>query len=366
LPVRPQGCPIDDEHERRNLLRRVKALVKQVVSPVVDATGWYDRRVRRAVAHAGSWTIVMYHRVIDNPSADPFGLGMCVHRDHFEQQVRYFARHFNLLTVGDACQRLSAGQALPRRALSITFDDGYLDNLTCAWPILQRHEVPFSIYVPTGGVDEGQCLWWDRVIAAMAGTSRSGLDLQEVGLSAERLTVTWAGLDGHEVVQDVLARLWALPRAECERAVDRLVAWLGPVDLLAQGAQRLDRHQLRQLHRAGVEIGAHSVSHPNLSLLGLDELRDELVRSRDVLQAWLDAPVRGFAHPGGWQHAQARDVLAEQGYAYALTTESGLNLAPPDPMNLRRVGMPDAPLADFRRAFGGALVRATPADGVRF
>jgi peptidoglycan/xylan/chitin deacetylase (PgdA/CDA1 family) len=348
------------------MLKRLKSLTKTVVSPLVDSTGWYDRRLRRASGAPGAWTVLMYHRVIDDPRTDPFGLGMCVTRDRFEHQVQYLKSRFQILTVGEAVQRLRSGEALPQRALSITFDDGYRDNLTLALPVMKRWAVPFSVYVPTNGMDEGQPLWWDRVISAIAGTRRTQLDLADVGLAQRSELVNLDGLNADVQVEAVLNRLWSLGKSACDRSVERIEQVLEPVAQSHLAAPRLTRKEVLQLHREGVEIGAHSASHPNLALADEALIQDELQNSRTVLEDLLQVPVTGLAYPGGRVGIAAKRLAEELGFAYALGTESGLNLPRYELMELRRIGMPGTELSDVRRAVSQAMIRMSSDDQLHF
>jgi peptidoglycan/xylan/chitin deacetylase (PgdA/CDA1 family) len=348
------------------VLKRLKYFTKSVVSPLVDSTGWYDRRLRRATGTAGAWTVLMYHRVIDDPRVDPFDLGMCVTCDRFEEQIRYLQSRFQILTVGDAVRRLAAGEPLPPRALSITFDDGYRDNLTLALPVMKRWAVPFSVYVPTDGMDDGQPLWWDRVISAMAGTKRTQLDLVDVGLAESSELISLGGLNADVQVEDVLNRLWSLDKPACDRSVERIEQMLEPASLPHLAAPRLTRQEVLQLHREGVEIGAHSASHPNLALADETLIRAELQVSRTVLENLLQSPVTGLAYPGGRVGFAAKRLAGELGFAYALGTESGLNLPHYELMELRRIGMPGTELSDVKRAVSQAMLRINPDEQLHF
>jgi peptidoglycan/xylan/chitin deacetylase (PgdA/CDA1 family) len=341
------------------MIKLLKNCAKAVISPVLDATGLYERRIHRAGERPGVWTIVMYHRVIDDPASDPFELGMCVSRDRFEAQVRMLVKHFQVLTVGDACARLARGEPLPARALSITFDDGYLDNLTLALPVLQRHGAPWSLYVPSGGWDGPQAHWWDRAIAAMGSTERETLNLHAVGLSPTHEEVALKGVMAAPGVERVLDALWALDWPTCQDRLARLEQWCDVKRTLpALAAPRCSTSQLRQLHQAGVEMGAHSITHQNLAMAAPDEVLHEMVDSRQALEDLLQTEIRGFAHPGGREHAQAEGLARRAGFTHVLSTRSGVNQPRHETMALRRIGMPNAGPADFRRAFSGALLKA--------
>ncbi len=349
------------------MLKPLKALTKAVVSPMLDATGIYGRRIDRISNEAGAWTIVMYHRVIDDPALDPFQLGMCVMRDRFERQIRYLRSTFNVIGVQDAVERQQRGEPLPPRALSITFDDGYLDNLTRALPVMQRYGVPFAVYVPTGGLEEGQMLWWDRVVAMLAGTARHEIDLQEVGLTPEPEVLSLRGVLAPANAERVLELLWSKDKAECDLCLQRIEAWAGLCDTsMALRAQRLSPAQIQELHREGVEIGAHSVSHPNLALADESQARQEMLQSKLMLESLLQKPVPGFAYPGGRLQAAAQRLVRELGFSYAVSTLSGANRPDYELSRLRRIGMPDAELPDFRRAVSGAMLRGTADGHLRF
>ena len=349
------------------MLKPLKALTKAVVSPMLDATGIYGRRIERISAEPGAWTIVMYHRVIENPAKDPFRLGMCVMRDRFERQIRYLRANFDIIGVGEAAQRLARGESLPARALSVTFDDGYLDNLTRALPVMQRYDVPFTVFVPTGDLDTGRMLWWDRVIAVLASTRRSEIDLLDLGLTNHSELLSLKGVSAAANAERVLDLLWSRDRPECERSIEYIERLLGPCDTRqALHAQRLSPAQVQELRRQGVEIGAHSVSHPNLALADEDSVRSELLQSRLMLEELLQEPVTGFAYPGGRLQATAQRLSRELGFVYALSTIPGTNMPDYEMSRLRRIGMPDTELPDFRRAFSGALERGVADGHLRF
>jgi peptidoglycan/xylan/chitin deacetylase (PgdA/CDA1 family) len=337
----------------------LKKVVKQIGSPALDTVGVFDRSIERLLRDASLWTILMYHRVIRDVRDDPYEMGMCVQLRHFEQQLAYLRRHFTVLPVQEVVQRLARGEPLRPGTVSITFDDGYLDNLQVAAPALERQGLPWSLYVTTGEIESGRPFWWDRVIRAVAVTDRRRLDLAELdGPEAFRAAVGAASCSlapkhRRATLTRLLDALWCLPIEAAMVCVERLEAHLAagvPAELGPQ-APRLSPAQLRELvARGGVEIGAHTVEHPNLALQPAAQVLHEMNTSRRDLEALLDQPVPGFVYPGG----RMSDAVIEQargaGFLYALSTESRLNELPTDLMRLGRIGMPDSGPADFRRA----------------
>jgi peptidoglycan/xylan/chitin deacetylase (PgdA/CDA1 family) len=243
--------------------------------------------------HARLSTLI-FHRVLPEP--DPLFPGE-VDAARFDRLCGWLRRWFNVLPYDDAVARLREGR-LPSRALAITFDDGYEDNRSVALPILLRHRLCATFFVATGFLDGGR-MWNDTLIEAVRRTREPVLDL--TGLECD-------GIDdfGVHPIGDVASR---------RQALDRLLPrakYLAPAARLrfaAQVAERAHVHpptdlmmrssQVRELHEAGMQIGAHTVSHPILAKLDERAVATELGESRRCLQAIIDAPVTLFAYPNG-------------------------------------------------------------------
>ena len=263
-------------------------------------------------------SILFYHRVPARPDS------LFPHEpdaSSFDQRMRLVARSFNVLSLGEAVNHLAAG-SLPPRALVITFDDGYADNAEVALPILRRHGLTATFFVATGFLDGGR-MWNDSVIECVRATTKPALDLEAFGLG--RLSLTDAG-DRRAAIEQLLPRIKYLTLAQREEAIVRLQAMTGvaalPIDLM----MRTD--QVRKLHLAGMEIGAHTVRHPILGSLTLGEAEIEIGESKRCLEAMLDAPVDVFAYPNG---RPGQDYTAEHarlverlGFRGAVTTATGV------------------------------------------
>jgi peptidoglycan/xylan/chitin deacetylase (PgdA/CDA1 family) len=329
----------------------LKKALKEVASPLLDLSGLYDARLESAMRRGPSWMILMYHRVIDDRTQDPFALGMCVTRQRFEQQIAYVRRHFEVLAVREVFARLQRGDALPERVASITFDDGYRDNLSHALPVLEKHGVPMTLFVVSGGVEEGTPFWWDRVIASVWRTQSRSVDLAKLGLAGETRELPLSRLHRGESLEHLLELLWDGAPGDVPDVVQRIEATLGP------GAEhllpaRLSPQEIASLHARGVEIGAHSVSHRNLALMNDTEVRAEMKTSKTYLETLCQDQIAGFAYPAGKSTEAVKEAARAGGFTYALTTARGLNRAVFDPFNLMRIGMPDSSVADFKRCLG--------------
>ena len=114
----------------------------------------------------------MYHRIA-HPPVDPWGLA--VQPDHFEQHLTVLRRSRQTFPMSQFVQRLER-HTLPRNAVAVTFDDGYVDNLRAAKPRLAAGDVPATLFVTTGPVGQRTEYWWDEAGARHSpARRRSGL-----------------------------------------------------------------------------------------------------------------------------------------------------------------------------------------------
>ena len=234
-------------------------------------------------------SILIFHRVL--PKADAL-FPEEMHAERFDRLMAMVRRAYSVVTVGQAVALHATGQ-LPRRALAITFDDGYADNAEVALPILQKHGLPATFFVATGFLDGGQ-MWNDTVIEAVRATPLLGADLGEFGVGGVHLGTA---ADRRQTIDALLMKIKYLSLAERERCLSQLLGLLA-VNALP-GNQMMRSEQVVQLHRAGMEIGGHTVNHPILHLLPDAEAEAEIVQGRHRLQDLIGAPVDVFAYPNG-------------------------------------------------------------------
>jgi peptidoglycan/xylan/chitin deacetylase (PgdA/CDA1 family) len=264
----------------------------------------------------GRLSILIFHRVL--PAADPLAPDE-PDAAHFEAQMRWVRQWFNVLPLGRAVDMLYEG-SIPARALSITFDDGYADNEALAAPILQRLGMTATFFISTGFLDGG-CMWNDRVIEAVRGCSAAELDLRAMELGVYRLATTDERRDTIAALLKAIKHLDSVPRAQ---AVDKIVAAAGagsPPQLMMRPAQ------VRRLREMGMDVGAHTVTHPILTRLAPAAAREELSASKQRLEQILGETIDLFAYPNGVpgqdydsEHVQmARDC----GFKAAVSTSWG-------------------------------------------
>jgi peptidoglycan/xylan/chitin deacetylase (PgdA/CDA1 family) len=200
-------------------------------------------------------SILIFHRVLPEP--DPL-FPHEMHARRFDLLMARVARAFNVLTIGEAHAKWSAG-CLPPRALAITFDDGYADNAEIALPILQKHGLKATVFVATGYLDGGR-MWNDTVIEAIRNCRHEALDLAALGLGRMPLRT----VEERRAVID--ATLPIIKYRSLDAREHLLTLFLQACGRPAISDTLMMRtHQVRELRAAGIEIGGHTVRHPILT-----------------------------------------------------------------------------------------------------
>jgi peptidoglycan/xylan/chitin deacetylase (PgdA/CDA1 family) len=279
----------------------------------------------------GRLIVLAYHRVL--PVADPLLPGLIDARG-FEAHMAMLADAFNVLPLGEACQRLSRG-SLPARAVCITFDDGYADNEEVALPILRRCALPATFFVATM-FSRGGVMFNDRVIEALRHAAPGRHDLSILGLPSVELNGSESRA---QAVDTLLPALMHRPFLERAALVEELAITLQapqPAKLM------MTPEQIEKLHRQGMEIGAHTVRHPILAAIPEDEARSEIIESKRNLEEITGAPVTLFAYPNGrpgrdYDERHVR-LVREAGFRAALSTIPGVAHRNSDLFQLPRLG----------------------------
>lgn len=274
-------------------------------------------------------SILIFHRVLAQPDAlSPDEPDL----NRFEQELRWISRWFNVLPLDEAAARLVAG-SLPPRAAAITFDDGYADNATLAVPVLKRAGLSATFFIATSFLDGGR-MWNDTVIEAVRACRAPWLDLSAVGLGRYALE---SAESRRQAVSQLLPSIKYLAPAQRETVVAAVQAASGerlPTDLMMRSEQVL------MIRRAGMQVGAHTRSHPILARLDDAAAAAEIAGSKLDLEALTGEPVTLFAYPNGKPGvdyiASHAHMVKQAGFAAAVSTAHGAASAHSDPLQLPR------------------------------
>lgn len=268
-------------------------------------------------------TVLNYHRVTDlnTPDFDTFLPNVSATPHAFAEQMDYVSRHFNVVTMAELVAWLRKEHSLPRHPLLITFDDGYYDNYSEAYPILKARNLPATIFLATNQIGTSKPFFWDLVAYCFHHTNRNSADLPHAG------TQVWNTENRDAVMLAWIDRLKSLPSDEIWKIVKRLPEQLGvamPDD--AFNGLYMTWDHVREIASEDIDIGAHTMSHPRLTLLPREQVREELGGSKRRIEEEIARPVLVFAYPFGLSadfSPEIEAVAVKVGFEAAFTLRSG-------------------------------------------
>jgi peptidoglycan/xylan/chitin deacetylase (PgdA/CDA1 family) len=283
------------------------------------------KRVARDFLTRNEVSVLNYHGVIGE--GFPFSLPYQLPEARFREQMEYLARNRSCVTTGQLCEMLETGRSGVKKAVAITFDDGFANNLYRALPILEEYAIPATVFVATEYVGERKVLWPERLAIALACLSR-----EEVLIGGETLSVaTNAGK-----AEAYMAFTRYAKTREDSSASAVLEEFFEDNDIRGHkdsepayfdDLRMLDRQELGRLadHEL-ITIGSHTCNHSRLSQVGPDRSKSEIVESR----RWLGEAVQEvsyFAYPFGGYGADFDDthvsIVRDSGYRAAFAVGAG-------------------------------------------
>ena len=274
-------------------------------------------------------SILIFHRVLTEP--DPLFPNE-MHARRFDEVCGWLKSWFNVLPLDAAVVGLKAG-TLPARAACISFDDGYADNCRVALPILQRHGLTATFFIATGFLDGGR-MWNDTMIETIRGSTTPLLDFSSLGLGQYPVSTV------DQKKATIIALINKIKyRSVAERiSITEQLAHLAQVELTHN--LMMTAHEVKSMRHAGMQIGAHTVSHPILARLTDEQARQEIGDSKIFLEQLLGERVGLFAYPNGKPGEdytpQSVDVVRSLGFDAAVSTQWGASCKDDDLFQIRR------------------------------
>jgi peptidoglycan/xylan/chitin deacetylase (PgdA/CDA1 family) len=315
--------------------------------------------------------ILLYHRVAELCS-DPGAIS--VTPQHFAEHLKVLLEYARPIRLQALSAALSNGYAGDRHVV-VAFDDGYSDNLYNAKPILERYNVPATVFVTTGHLGHNREFWWDTLdrLLLQPGTLPETLSLTvnestyqwELGEAAQYSEGTFRRNQNWRTWKDappsprhlIYRSLWELlqPLAEDKqrKVLDELLVWAGAEPVADPAYSTLSHEELFALGQGEhIEVGAHTVTHPKLSALSAASQHYEIQQSKAQLEEVLDHPVTSFAYPYGTRSdytAETARIVREAGFTCACSNFAGVVGQATDRFQLPRVHVENWDGEEFAR-----------------
>ena len=286
-----------------------------------------------------------YHRIGDSRLTDFDRDIFSCSQDVFDQQLKVIKKHFTVANTADVA-RLLKTKTLDKRYALISFDDGYLDNYTLAYPTLRENQMSGIFFVPTALISGTDIPWWDE----MAFILRSNVG-KSVSLPGES---TKTPLNQHSIDKDIRQLIYQAKRLVDFNAQDVLdhvrSQFPGTTPDNSKAHERLFMHwgQIQEMSDNGMEVGSHTINHHMLAKLTESEQRHEIEHSKEVIEKEIGVPIHALAYPIGRKHCftdLTKRIAKESGYDLAFNNEPEYNKPPFDPFDINRISVNEDDLA---------------------
>jgi peptidoglycan/xylan/chitin deacetylase (PgdA/CDA1 family) len=270
----------------------------------------------------GGALILGYHRI---SAAEDDVFQVCVYPDNFVAHMETLREYANPIRLSRLVQSLRQNSLQPKSVV-VTFDDGYADNLYAAKPLLEKYEIPATVFICTGYI--GQEFWWDELQRLIAG---SQTDPRTLHLQAGGKQFEWHAKNQSSDVQKAASRqellgalyqfLLRLDVEDQNRARESIRSWSGVASPGMSVPRAMSEEELLRLVDGGlIELGAHTRHHSMLPDLSLERQRQEIQSSKMDLENLLGRQIEGFAYPNGRSTPESKQLVREMGFSYACTS----------------------------------------------
>ncbi|MCA8996471.1 MAG: polysaccharide deacetylase family protein [Planctomycetaceae bacterium] len=294
---------------------------RELLAKTLESTG-LGTLFSRFVGGSTGLVVLNYHRVGD-PSGSPYDRALwSATADQFDRQVRFLKKNFDVVRIADLDDLL---QGRKSRGVLITFDDGYLDNYELAFPILKSHNASATFFITSGFLDDRPLAWWDA-IAWMVHTSPCpqiegfSAQLPMLSLSSDR--------DREHAIHRLLGEFKQTPEDQTAAFLKRLAELSRTDPVKHQHTQNvwMSWEMVRNMDRAGMDIGGHTVTHPVLSRCDPNRQTQEIVASKLRIEEELGHLIAAFSYPVGQTDSftnETKAILTEAGYRWAFSFYGG-------------------------------------------
>lgn len=288
--------------------------------------------------------MLAYHRIVADydEASYPLDLGLVsATPEEFEWQMRMLRERTTPISLTEVARRLAAGEPLPPGAAAVTFDDGFCDTHTTAFPILRRYQIPATVFVTTSYAESGEPFWFETSAHLMLRIQPGAVS---VG-SSPALPLGNSIADRRASIKLIHQALKTCGNPERSRLLHGWqAAHAATTDPTAYQLSRpISWAEIREMSAAGIEFGSHTVTHPNLALASDEQLEFELRQSKATIEDKLQQQVVALAYPFGTPMTYSRRVMdcaRSAGYEMAASYRQGVNwLEAIEPFELQRLGM---------------------------
>jgi peptidoglycan/xylan/chitin deacetylase (PgdA/CDA1 family) len=318
-------------------INRIKILLKSNLLPLLKIFGVFKlfRWINR-----NKIIILTYHGVTGQTHS--LGLlnhaGLHINVGKFAEQMRFLKKNYNIIPLSILLDSIKNRQQLPRYSVVITFDDGYDNNYTHAFPVLLKHNLPATIFLATRYIGRDDLFWADR----LEWLFRSERCLSKIRLKHKNNKPE--NISPRILLETYINKCKKISENQKKSFIEELEKTCTPVNLPQDPDYRcLNWGQVKEMYESGlVEVGSHTHNHVIMTRVSEEQALKELEASKKALKDGVGISPRSFSYPNG-QHSDfdenTHQIVERQGFECALLSIEGLNRAPASSFGLKRLGI---------------------------
>lgn len=221
-----------------------------------------------------------------------------VNPKYFEQQIKHLVKYYNIIPLSQIFSN-------NKNSVVLTFDDGYKNNLEYAYPILKKYNAPATLFVAYDFIESNTFTWWDRIEY-----SGKKADLKELKTS------------NPNEIEERVVQLTGLTKTDKKTKQYDFMSW----------------DELKKINDV-FEIGSHTISHPILTNISLDEAEREVSESKVKIEKKIGEKLVSFAYPNGNFNDAISKLVHKAGYKFAVIYDKGNIMPKTNPFKLYRRGI---------------------------
>lgn len=266
----------------------------------------------------------------------------------FEKIILEIKNNFRIVSTLELATAIAKNKKIEDRIALITFDDGYIDNYTVAYPILKRHDVTALFFLSTSLINSQRVAWWDEITFLLRQSIGCSVTLPD-----KSATITLV----EEHIESQIQLFIQNTKRQRKTNIPKILAELH--QSLNEPVKRLENipslfmswDNIKTMVENNMEVGSHTVSHQILSSLNNDDQAHEIYQSKTTIEMMLSRTITAFAYPVGSKDCYnivSKNLCQQAGYLLAFNNQPGINKIVLDPYDLNRICIDNDNLHKFR------------------
>jgi peptidoglycan/xylan/chitin deacetylase (PgdA/CDA1 family) len=276
--------------------------------------------------------VLVYHRIINEEDKfDPNIIS--AEKRYFRDQVRYLSNNCHVISFEEFYCYYKKRKKIPHNSVIITFDDGYKDNYTLAYPILKEFNLKATIALTTGNIGKGKLFWWDRIAYCVYNTNVREVNIEYLG----KINL----MNKNRAIRNIQERLKSLNEHIKNKIVDVIEEKLG-ITPLETKSLFLSWKEIMEMSDNNITFAAHTVTHPILTRISLREAKKEIIDSKRHIESKIHKKINIFTYPNGNEEDMSEEIdefLKNEGFIFSLSSIYGTNNLKPGLFRLKRVSI---------------------------